>query len=47
MSPDRRWRHPRQHEGVPERRAPTSSEFTEGFDTADLQQANAVLAAWA
>jgi hypothetical protein len=43
MSPDRRWRYPRQHEGVRERLAPTYGWFTEGFDTADLQEAKALL----
>jgi predicted ATPase len=46
MSPAQLWRHPRQHEGVRELLAPTYSEFTEGFDTADLQEANALLDKW-
>jgi predicted ATPase len=43
MSPDRLWRHQGQHEGVRQRLAPIYSWFTGGFDTADLQEAKALL----
>jgi predicted ATPase len=42
ISPDRLWRHQGQHEGVRQLLAPIYGWFTEGFDTADLQEAKAL-----